>query len=73
MPGYRKFTTSGLEHRSQESNRGGLAGTVRTQKADDLTLAGRKTDILDRTSATVVLGESHRLHGHAGHWPARSS
>src|SRR5215213_8525470 len=68
MAGYGELAACGHEHRGQQSNCGGLASAVGAEKADDVTLGGRKADVLDRAAGTVVLGESHRFHGHARHW-----
>ena len=62
----------GDKHRGQESNRGGLAGPIWAQKPDDFSPGCREADVLDGTTVPVVFGESHRFHGHAGHWPAWS-
>ena len=53
----RHFPVSRLEQVREDANRGRLAGTVRTDEAEDLALLELEADIVDRSQVAVVDSE----------------
>src|SRR5258708_30735797 len=53
-----RYAAGGREREAgQNADRGGLAGPIRAEKAEDLTGYGRERDVVDRREVIVLLGE----------------